>query len=361
MGFLRALLTGLWALALLPGADGAPLLTSNGITVCLADGDGPQMGQAIGIAQRDRIRLVVGMVTPQAANVDLAPAERLPPDHSAELRAIASAAGVDEQALLRGNLLLDSLCTAVVAMPGPDRPLRVARNMDFFPADLLGPATVVQIWRTPGKHAVASIGWPGFAGVISGINQPGLSACVLQRFQAERPADGIPLAFALRRILETCTSVAAADAAFRAAPPASGHYVLFADRTDACVVWRDGATVQRADPAADWLVIANEPVVDGKATGPRCVHLRKLCAGGSEPQRLRSLLSASYLKGLNAQAMVIEPATRRIDLALGTSFAPAALAPWHAVELGPLLDGGNGEGFTCAPLPASPRLPRYDH
>lgn len=55
---------------------------------------------------------------------------------------------------------------------------------------------------------------------------------------------------------------------------------------------------------------------------------------------LRDALGVSYLAGLNAQAMLFEPAAARLELATGAELAPAALQRWQALELGPVLRGG---------------------
>ena len=81
------------------------------------------------------------------------------------------------------------------AMPhyaDPDSPLlRVARNMDFFPAKLLGPGTVLTVWRRPGVRTVIGVGWPGYAGIVSGMNDAGLSVCILLQHGAPAETNGI--------------------------------------------------------------------------------------------------------------------------------------------------------------------------
>src|SRR5581483_735075 len=118
-------------------------------------------------------------------------------------------------------------------------PLLVGRNLDFAPANVLGPKTLVTLYRPQGQHAFVSIGWPGFAAVASGMNDQGLVAAILVNSAAKPRGEGVPLGFLVRRLLEECSTVAEARALFAASPPASGHYVLLADAKDALVVSRD--------------------------------------------------------------------------------------------------------------------------
>src|SRR5690606_20436751 len=118
------------------------------------------------------------------------------PQHRAEIAATAAASGLAEAKLATAHLVIECMCSAIAVLPDQDRPLRVARNMDFFPADLLGAQTLVQVWRPDdGRRAVASIGWPGFSGVISGMSDAGLSACILLNFAGAGmpPAEPLPL------------------------------------------------------------------------------------------------------------------------------------------------------------------------
>src|SRR6185436_5650885 len=125
-------------------------------------------------------------------------------DHRAELRAFARAAHIDAGALQRANLVVDTSCSALVRLadPATGQPLMVARNMDFFPAAVLGRATLVSVMRPTGKQAFASVGWPGYNGVISGMNARSLSACILLNYASGQARAGTPIAYRAREILE---------------------------------------------------------------------------------------------------------------------------------------------------------------
>ncbi len=273
----------------------------------------------------------------------------LPADYRAELAALAAAAGVDAAMLTRANLIVDTMCSVVVRL-GDDaehRPLRLGRNLDFSPADQLGPGTVVSILRQPGKHVLASIGWPGCTGVVSGMNDAGLTACVLIHLGAgaAKPPDGTPLCYRVRALLEDAATCDEAVAQFAASPVASTNYVVIADATQAVVVWQEVGMLKRIAPQQGWLFCTNGALdtargVPEDARG-RCLRAlaADAAAGVADAAWLRSALAAVYLRSLNAQAMVLVPGERRLQLATGTSSHPAALNAYRELDLAPLFAG----------------------
>jgi hypothetical protein len=279
----------------------------------------------------------------------------------AELDAFAAATGADAAALLRANATVDTMCSAVVHVPSAT----VARNMDFFPADALGPASLVQVVREPGRHTYAAVGWPAMAGVISGINDAGLSACILLNWKGGDPAPGEPLSFRVRAILQDCADVEAGIAAMRAATVGSRHYVLLVDARTAAVAWwaPDGLHVDR--PGADGWLVASNWVRDGSRPrhdderGGSLVTACTALAAAPDAVWFRRVLSASYMVGLNAQAMVLSSRDRRLELAVAAGTTPAALNGWHAVALGPLLDGAGVDKAEVVRLPAETPMRHY--
>ena len=283
-------------------------------------------------------------------------------DHRAEIHALARAASVSEASMLAANVLVDSQCSALVSPASEQQPLRVARNMDFFPATTLGRRTVLTIVRPAGKHAFASIGWPGFVGVVSGTNDAGLTACILVNHDSGYVPGGQPICFRMREMLEGCATVDEAVACFAAAPIASSHYVLLADATTSTLVWqgRDGL-VHRDAPHNGWLACSNgRRSVDGLPLDWRGRRLQSLGAGFScdtvTEADMRQALTATYLTWINAQAMVFVPATKTLELAVGGMWHPAACSAWYRIELQPLFDDQPLSDVTVTTLASVPPL-----
>lgn len=284
------------------------------------------------------------------------------PGDRAELTAIAEAIGRPVDEVLLANATIETLCSAVAHLPSG----RVARNMDFFPPGALGRASVLQIVREPGRRSYAAISWPAMAGVISGMNDAGLSACILLNWKGGDPPPGEPLAFRVRAILQDCGDVASAVAALGAAPVGSRHYVLLADARSAAVAWWTPEGMQVDKPQGDWLVASNwirengAPRADDERGGCLLRHCTALGSTAPDATWMRRVLSSSYLVGLNAQAMVLDQRQRRLELAVAhDDLGPATSQSWWSIALGPLLDGAPAGQAQVQRLPPEAQLPHY--
>lgn len=352
-----------WTPASTPGGE---LAVVAGLPLASTNGTPERIGTAEGILFRDRIGPLLGLMAVQPRLLMVRRSQRfratvaaIGAEPRARLAAMATAAGVDGATLLEANALVDAQCSAVVALPAVNRPLRVARNMDFFPAKVLGPGTVVEIVRQDGKRPYASVGWPGSASVISGMNDAGLVACILLNHRGPDLAGGEPVCLRLAGILQHDATVEDAVKRFAASPVGSSHYLLLADASTTTIVWQEPDGLHRDDPVGGWLSATNGPRVAGQPSDDRGLCLRGLCTGEPDEARLRQLMTASYMPGINAQAMLFEPATLTLDLAVGTGTHPAACQPWKRVALGPLLAGAAPGTATVVELPAPEPLKHY--
>lgn len=373
-GAVLAIVIGIFAMALhameppaVPeGTHGAGVTgTRAGITVALLTGDAAACGEQAGHLLKDRL-LAILKLTRLRRSFNLSDAERgalvagLAPHHRTELEAVAQAAGAQTDAVYDANLALDTLCNVLLTGADGRGPVRMARNMDFFPAHVLGPGTVVTVWRVPGLRSVAAIGWPGYAGVISGMNDAGLTAAVLQNGRWHGTT-GTPLAFRVREVLETAGTVEDAITAFRRAPVTSDHFVVLADAKRAAVVWYDGA-FHRRDPVNGVLTCSNgAPDAQGDQDDDRTRALRALVKDGAiaDDTQLKQALTRVYLREINAQAMLFRPDQREVDLAVSSLMTPAAKQSYRRMALGPWLDGRTLGDATVTEVGAVPALSHH--
>jgi len=370
LGWMASAIASLFPITSLHAQEAAPapIHRHGDLTITSSAGEPAAMGAALGSAFRREIPPLLSLMGIRTVGLELFSAKKLkallaaiPERYRTEITAMAQASGVPEDKLLAANALVDTQCSALVAPATADRPQRIARNMDFFPAEALGKGTVLIRFAPVGRHALVSIGWPGTAGVVSGINDVGLTACILLNHNGESRTGGEPILLRIRTLLETCATVDEAVAAFAASPVASGHYVLLADGTTSAVTWQEPDGVHRHDPAAGWLACSNgERNQHGTAADERGTTLQALVGHGEpDPAWMRQSLTTTYLKGINAQAMVFTPATRTLELALGSSTAPAALQTWKRIELAGLLAGEAPDTVVITDLPKSEPLTHF--
>jgi isopenicillin-N N-acyltransferase like protein len=77
----------------------------------------------------------------------------------------------------------------------------VARAFDFEAGDLLDRRKAVFLVREDGAIPFASVAWPGFVGVVTGMNADGVVVAVHGARAGHSSADGIPVAYSLREAL----------------------------------------------------------------------------------------------------------------------------------------------------------------
>jgi hypothetical protein len=124
----------------------------------------------------------------------------------AELRAMADSAGADWRELAVANvsydLRLNGLGCSTVALPTAEGPV-VARNMDWVPEGPLARASYCFRCVRGGRHAFTIAGFPGSAGVVTGLSARGF-ALVLNAVLCDEGGGwrGYPVMLHLRRVLE---------------------------------------------------------------------------------------------------------------------------------------------------------------
>lgn len=284
-------------------------------------------------------------------------------DDRAEIAALATGAGLSINDLLAANALVDTQCSALVHDADHAQPLLVARNMDFFPARVLGPATMVSVVRGAGPHAYANIGWPGGIGVVSGMNDQGLVACILLNKHGPRLPGGEPLQLRVRALLANESDVEHAVQRFAAASVGSSHYVLLADSHTACIVWQEPDGLHRDNLTNGWLAASNGLRKDAQPQDDRGLCLRHLAESQpistADESWMRQVLTASYMPTINTQAMLFVPTRRELQLARGTGFHPAAKQDYVRLPLAPVFDGAPISSLKIERLSAPVPLRHY--
>jgi isopenicillin-N N-acyltransferase-like protein len=106
----------------------------------------------------------------------------------------------------------------------------LARAFDFEAGDLLDRDKAVFFVREDGAIPFASVAWPGFVGVVTGMNAEGV-VVVVHGGRARRPvAEGIPVAFSLREVLSRAHDTGEAVRILQSQSIMVSHIVFVADR-----------------------------------------------------------------------------------------------------------------------------------
>lgn len=112
----------------------------------------------------------------------------------------------------------------------------LARAFDFEVDEVFDREKVVFVVREPGKIAFASVGWPGFVGVVSGMNAEGVAVVVHGGRGGVPTTNGIPVVYSLREVLTNAHTLAEATDILAHQNVMVSHIVIAMDSTGAAAV-----------------------------------------------------------------------------------------------------------------------------
>jgi hypothetical protein len=104
-----------------------------------------------------------------------------------------------------------------------------ARAFDFEAADVFDQDKVVFLIHEDGKIPFASVAWPGFVGVVTGMNAEGVGMAVHGGRAREPSTTGVPVAFSMREALSTASDADEAARVLASHPVMVSHIVFIGD------------------------------------------------------------------------------------------------------------------------------------
>ncbi|MFL5245904.1 MAG: C45 family autoproteolytic acyltransferase/hydrolase [Gemmataceae bacterium] len=334
----------------------------NGIPVLTVEGTPEEIGEQMGtLAGKPAAKLLtypkevlkifgVSLTWPLLVKEANAMVPNFPKDYLKEMDAITKATGGDRDLLVVGNTMFDIkklfACSTLIVEPersATKGPL-FGRNLDFPTCGFLHEYTAVEIYRPKGKHAFASVGFPGMLGVLSGINDAGLSLAVLEVYSTADDSvrfdpQGTPYAMCFRRLLEECTTVEEAEKALRAMKRTTLLNLAVCDTKHGAVFELTPKHVQVR--AAEKAICAGTNHFRTKelSTGKVCWRYNILEKCQEEKtiglDDIAKKLDEVNQGRLTLQTMIFEPATLKLHLAFGK--LPSSKLPMKELDLKPLL------------------------
>ena len=252
-------------------------------------------------------------------------------EHREELHAMSEGVGMDEREALLGQCFLDLMpmtaCSTVglPAAAAPDGVARMGRNLDFPSFNVADKQSVVMIFRPKGRYQFASVAWPGMVGVLTGMNEHGLTLASMEVGRRQRLPAAMPYIMLYRTVLERCKTVDEAVTLLEETPRQSANNLMLMDASGGRVVVEitpEKVTTRRAgDDAA--IVSTNHHRGTDLATPGRCRRYDYLTAtsakdfGDVSRPGLEAMMGEVAMGKMTLQSMVFEPANRVMYLAVG--------------------------------------------
>jgi len=275
---------------------------------------------------------------------------QFPKEHLAELDAAAKSSGLPRDRLVLANVITDLMkiggCSTLVVEPelsATGGPL-FGRNLDWPPFANLAEATLVIVCRPDGKHAFASVTFPGVVGCLSGMNDTGLSLAMLVVNRTNDKSArfnplGVPNVLVFRRILEECSTVDEAEKLLRSVRPTTMFNLAVCDTAKGVVFEVTTKTVALRSAEQGMCACTNHFRTDDLAVDTSCGRYATLDkfrgqknVGVSDVARQ---LDAVNQGSRTLQSMIFEPKARKLHLAFGPG--PASRLPLTPIELAPLM------------------------
>ena len=225
------------------------LCRCQGKTILMVSGTPAQMGAAQGTLLREpaqklteRVLYLVGggetlrsgtWFLDRMAEIERRTLPHVPPRFLEECDALSQAAGISRRDGRYANLFPERFHCSGVALRGKatagGRVLH-ARVLDYMRDIDLQDAAVVQVFMPEGRNNWMSLGYAGFIGTVTAMNERGLAIGEMGG-RGEGQWDGMPMSLLLRDVMERAGNVEEALAILRAAPRTCQYYYVLSDRS----------------------------------------------------------------------------------------------------------------------------------
>lgn len=128
------------------------------------------------------------------------------------------------------------MCSSFAVLPqaAKDRELIYGRNFDFLKGGSL--ENLVTFYEPDEGNSFVSIGWPGMIGVVSGMNDKGLTVGILTAYSQDVSFDGIPACFLMRKVLQYANNVEEAKEIIVKSKRTGSNIILLADDKGALII-----------------------------------------------------------------------------------------------------------------------------
>lgn len=272
----------------------------------------------------------------------------VPEEYRRELAMMAQTSGVSQEELFAINVLPDiyrsMACSSLIVLPERSASGKTlfGRNLDFFSPRQLYRYSILKIYDAEGKrHRFASIGFPGFVGCLTGMNDAGLCLAV---HEVHFTNDGspmyapnaIPYAMTMRQIMENCSTVEEAIAHLKKTPRTTLLNIALCDRKRAVVAEITPKSVVVREAENGLCACTNHFRTPELRVFVISRRHEKLLEAEQIPKidvpTLQEKLDEVNLGFLTIQSVVFEPEDLVIHLATG--FPPVTKRPYQRLDLG---------------------------
>jgi isopenicillin-N N-acyltransferase like protein len=231
-----------------PGGHGL-LCESQGKTILIVSGTPQQMGTAHGTLLKQQVRNLVDRVVYMVGGIESIQSGKwfldtmeeiqrrtlphVPGRFFVECDALSDAAGIDRRDGRYANLFPERFHCSGVAVRGKaslDGQVIHARVLDYMRDINLQSYAAVVVFIPEGHHAWMSLGYAGFVGSVTAMNERGLAIGEMGG-GGEGDWDGMPMSFLVRDVMERASTVEEGLEILKNTPRTCQYYYVLSDKS----------------------------------------------------------------------------------------------------------------------------------
>ncbi|MCC7509545.1 MAG: hypothetical protein IT464_09235 [Planctomycetes bacterium] len=216
--------------------DGVPLARVRGTPREM----GRALGNLVGVQAAETFHSYMQCFAPDFKG-DLALAREmepnLPPWLTEEMRGFSETSELTYDEMLVGQCFLDihkvAACSTIAVHDKLSQggEMLLGRNLDFPSLNIADEANMVVVYEPDDAPAYAGVTWPGFLGILTGLNTAGLALSMMLVYGQSRHEHltGQPFPTVFRRLLHECANVRQADALLQTRPYCTATNLILGD------------------------------------------------------------------------------------------------------------------------------------
>jgi len=334
--------------------EGGELKFIEGVPVLFLQGKPQEIGRQYGGLALGSIRNAVGLpkqilesegfggAWARVVGLSQGMLEKLPPPSQGEIQAAIQALQASQgesEAVMVANLLMEGGLgipnSAFLVEPArsTSRKTLLGHNFSLSSSGVVDRMSLVTVRRPHDGHAFVTVGLAGLFGVVSGMNETGLTVVVLEAAGARDgwpkfDPQGMPVHFTCRRLLEECSTVEEAEKLVRSVRHAAQMSLAVCDTRRAVVFEVTPRSVVTRGPENYVLAATNKFRSPELALPADCGRYETLERAGKRREPFDWSDVAQLIQDVEDRAMqmmVFEPGSLKLHVAIGDPATAAAM------------------------------------
>lgn len=220
-----------------------------------------------------------------------------------------------------------------------DSTMIIGRNFDFYVGDDFARNKIILFEHPDRGYPFMSVTWGGFIGVVSGMNEKGLTVTINAAKSSIPSGSATPVSLVAREILQYAADIkeAVAIAHKRTMFVSESFLVASAADNKAVIIEKTPDTLDVYDPKQDHILCANHFQSEGLAGSAPNIHQLRESASAYRYQRLQELLGEKGKNTVQKTASILrdQKGLHDADIGMGNEKALNQLIAHHSIIFEP--------------------------